>query len=221
MALRLDAAGFERLLEILGSEREEAAGRYEELRRNLLRFFEWRGCADPPALTDEVIDRVARRLVEGETIRAADPGGYFLGVARNVWREELKRAKREQTGAADVARTAATRTGELESGAEAAMDAARDDALSCLDRCLDGLPPETRGLVLQYYEDEGVRRIDRRRRLAETLAIEPGALRIRMLRLRERLERCVTSCLEGRPVTATRQVTERRTGTPADEGSSS
>jgi DNA-directed RNA polymerase specialized sigma24 family protein len=211
MALRLDSAAFERLLEILGPEREEAARRYEEIRRNLLRFFEWRGCADPPGLTDEVIDRVARRLVEGETIRAPDPGGYFLGVARNVWREELKRAKREQTGAADVARTAATTTAELASDAEAAMDA----ALACLDRCLDGLPPETRGLVLQYYEDEGVRRIDRRRRLAETLAIEPGALRIRMLRLRERLERCVESCLAGRPVT------EGRIRTPADEGSRS
>jgi DNA-directed RNA polymerase specialized sigma24 family protein len=212
MAVKLDGAAFERLLEVLGPEREQAARHYEELRRNLLRFFEWRGCADPPALTDEVIDRVARRLVEGETIRATDPGGYFLGVARNVWREELKRAKREWTGVAEAASTAATAPGELAGGAEAARDAALETALVCLDRCLDGLPPETRGLVLQYYEGEGVRRIDRRRRLAETLAIEPGALRIRMLRLRERLERCVEACLEGRPVT------EGRIGTPADGG---
>jgi len=204
MALRLDEAAFERLLELLGPERERAAQRYEELRRTLLRFFEWRGCADPTALADEVMDRVARRVVEGETIRAKDPGGYFLGVARNVWREDLKRARREWTGLAEAASAAWTPEGDLERGTEA--------ALVCLDRCLEGLPPETRGVVLQYYQDDGVRKIDRRRRLAETLAIEPGTLRIRMLRIRERLERCVESCLQGGAVT------EGRTGTPADEG---
>jgi DNA-directed RNA polymerase specialized sigma24 family protein len=148
------------------------------------------------------MDRVARRLGEGETIRAADPGGYFLGVARNVWREELKRGQRESAGLADAARAAAL--------APAAPDAETEAALGCLDRCLDGLPPETRGLVLQYYQDEGLRRIDGRRRLAGTLAIAPGALRIRMLRIRERLQRCVTSCLD-EPV-----VTERPRATPGD-----
>jgi hypothetical protein len=63
---------------------------------------------------------------------------------------------------------------------------------------------------LQYYQDEGLRRIDGRRRLAGTLAIAPGALRIRMLRIRERLQRCVTSCLD-EPV-----VTERPRATPGD-----
>ena len=205
MALRLDAVAFERLLDVLGPERERAARRYEELRRSLVRFFEWRACADPPALCDEVMDRVARRLSEGETIRAPDPGGYFLGVARNVWREELKRARREQASLAEAEHAASTEHGDLERSTEA--------ALGCLDRCLDTLPPETRSLVLQYYQDNGMRRIDRRRRLADTLAIGSGTLRIRMLRIRGRLERCVESCLEGR------KVTDSRLQSPDDEES--
>jgi DNA-directed RNA polymerase specialized sigma24 family protein len=207
MALRLDEAAFDRLLEILGADREQAARRYEEIRRTLIRYFDWRGCGDPPGLADEVMDRVARRLAQGETIRAKDPGSYFLGVARNVWREELKRMQRERTGLSEAASSLSTeRAGDDPEGAT-------ETALGCLDRCLDALPPETRTLVVQYYQDDGARRIDRRRRLAEALAIEPGTLRIRMLRLRERLERCVVSCIEDRPVT------EGRAGTPADGGS--
>lgn len=193
MGLKLDETAFGRLLDVLAPERDRAAQRYEEVRRRLIRFFEWRRCGDPVALTDEVIDRVARRLAEGERIQAADPGGYFFGVARNVWHESLKKARREQTVVAEAGRMAPGLTGDLGGETEA--------ALACLERCLGSLPLESRALVLQYYQDRGIRRIECRRRLAQTLAIEPGTLRIRMLRIRERLESCVTTCLARNGVT--------------------
>ncbi|MEW6369173.1 MAG: hypothetical protein AB1714_31505 [Acidobacteriota bacterium] len=184
---------FEKLLELLAPEREQAGQRYEELRRGLVRFFEWRGCTDPHTLTDEVMDRVARRVTEGESIHASDPRGYFYGVARNVWRESVKKARREQAVTSSVARAARNPTDDLDRETEA--------SLACLDRCLTGLPPETRALVLRYYQDHGIARIENRRRLAQTLTIEPGTLRIRMLRLRDRLEACVTRCLDQQGVT--------------------
>jgi hypothetical protein len=51
-----------------------------------------RGARWADELTDETIDRVARRLAGGETIRAADIGRYFLGVARNVGSKPATRA---------------------------------------------------------------------------------------------------------------------------------
>lgn len=193
MALRLDETAFERLLELLGPDRDRAAERYEEVRRNLVRFFEWRGCADPASLADEVMDRVARRLSDGEAIHAANPAGYFFGVARNVWRETFKTMQRHRTAATDVSKVASNPLEEIERETEA--------ALACLEQCLGSLPPESRGLVLQYYQDQGIRRIERRRHLAEELAIEPGTFRLRMLRIRERLEACVSGCLDRREVT--------------------
>ena len=44
-ALTQDA--FDGLLASLGDDRNAAADRYLEIRRNLVRLFEWRGCATP------------------------------------------------------------------------------------------------------------------------------------------------------------------------------
>jgi len=60
---------FDLLLAQLDGDREQAAIRYEALRRKLLKFFEWRGCAFTEELADDTIDRIARSLEGGR----ADP----------------------------------------------------------------------------------------------------------------------------------------------------
>src|SRR5262245_65972612 len=88
----LTPASFDSLLAQLGPDRESAARAYLELRRALFIFFATRGAASPDEMADETINRVARRLSEGERITTENPSNYFYGVARNVWREKIGRA---------------------------------------------------------------------------------------------------------------------------------
>ena len=64
--------------------------------------------------------------------------------------------------------------------------------MHCLDRCLGELPEADRRLALRYYGSSA----EDRRRIAAALEISMNALRLRTLRLRSRLEECLTSCLE-------------------------
>jgi hypothetical protein len=65
----LTQEAFDRLLDSLGSDRDAAGTRYLEIRRNLVRLFEWRGCPIPDEYVDETINRCARKICEGEEIR--------------------------------------------------------------------------------------------------------------------------------------------------------
>src|SRR5439155_10912346 len=76
---------FDRLLDSLSADREDAGRRYLEIRRNLVRLFEWRGCSTPDEWADETINRCARKIWEGEEIR--DVATYCIGIARMVVRE--------------------------------------------------------------------------------------------------------------------------------------
>ena len=74
--------------------------------------------------------------------------------------------------------------------------AEKEDRLDCLDNCLDALPYASRDLIMEYYVDEKRDRIDRRRDLAERLGLRRDALANRAQRLRDKLEQCVTRCLQ-------------------------
>jgi DNA-directed RNA polymerase specialized sigma24 family protein len=188
----LGAEGLARVLEALDPDRDRAGEKYEVLRRKLIRFFEWRRGRFPEEMVDEVIDRVARRLAEGERIQTADAPRYFLGVARNVLRESWAQppAPEELTDAvAEAASLARDPVVEAETVERA------EAWMACLERCLERLPVESRELVLLYHQDQKRTRIDRRRELARRLGIGPNALRIRVCRLRAALEACVRSCV--------------------------
>lgn len=176
---------FERLLGVLDPDRERAAEAYETLRQKLVRFFEWRGAGVPQDLADRVVDRVSRKLAEGETIREK-PSAYFYGVARNILREHWDEKKRERAALRALPR-------EDPSGNP---DPVLEQRLRCLERCLDALSAENRGLITRYYHGETRRKIENRKNLAGSLAIPLNALRIRACRLREKIERCVVECLK-------------------------
>jgi DNA-directed RNA polymerase specialized sigma24 family protein len=182
----LTREAFECLLEALDPGRGSAGERYELARQKLIRFFSCHGACAAEDLADETLDRLARRLADGLSVE--NPLGYLLGVARNVLREAWDRkpvAERRR----HEARSASA--GGLGDGA----DEENERRLACLERCLDRLPPETSRLVLRYYEGRQQAKIAARRDLAQELGIGANALRIRMHRVRLRLEACVTSCL--------------------------
>jgi RNA polymerase sigma factor (sigma-70 family) len=187
-AWQLSPAAFARLLAALDPDPDGAGRRYEELRRALQRFFEWRGAWDPDASTDVTLDRVARKIEAGEEVQSVT--AYARGVARLVLREDLRRARRRSVPIQDAyART----------DVEPAVLRA-DDVDLCLEGCLAELGPDSRELLVRYYEESGSSRIDSRRQLADELGIPASAVRSRVQRLRDRLEACVRGCLRARAV---------------------
>ena len=74
-------------------DRDQAGQKYEDIRRRLIRIFIHRGCITAEDLADETINRVARKVreVRDNYNPGDDPALYFYGVARNVYREYLKR----------------------------------------------------------------------------------------------------------------------------------
>jgi DNA-directed RNA polymerase specialized sigma24 family protein len=180
----LAAEDFEALLAHLAPDREQAGERYEDIRRRLVRLFEWRLCASPEDLADEAIDRVARRLAQGTEIRSDSPFAYFCGVAHHVAQEMLRDRDRERRAAATASELAT-------SGGE--PDPYPEQRLACLHSCLERLPADQRRLILQYHQ--GNDRIRGRQLLAHELGIAVNALRIRAHRVRRQLEDCCASCL--------------------------
>lgn len=183
----LTANAFAKLLDCLAEDRERAGDKYEDLRRTLTRFFEWRGAPFPEEHTDETFNRVARRLDEGVEIK--NIGGYCYEVARFVCMEALKGHDSRRSSLEAIKREGAA----AETSDEAVEKELR---LTCLEDCLRVLPIESRELITEYYRDEKRGRIDRRKALAERMGLRRDALANRVQRVRDRLEQCVADCLK-------------------------
>jgi DNA-directed RNA polymerase specialized sigma24 family protein len=156
----LTEQGLSAVLALFASDPERAAAHYEAMRGRLIKFFSWQGVLAAEDCADETIDRLARRLAEGEQIKATDPARYVQGVARNVLREHRARQVRD-----------------------------------IRHRGLWPRDAEERRLVLDYYRGSGGERIAHRQDMADRLGLTVPALRVRMHRLRVRLEACVSGYL--------------------------
>lgn len=176
---------FDRFLRSLDADRERAGQRYEAIRGKLAKFFEWRGCLPPDEHADAVLNRMIEKFARGEEIQ--DPSTYCYGVARLVLLEIRKERAREQAAISELQHVSS-------SGDE---DGEKQLAMDCLEKCLEGLPADSVDLILKYYaQAAGAQKIDQRKKMAEAMAIPLNALRIRAHRVRERLERCVRSCMQ-------------------------
>jgi DNA-directed RNA polymerase specialized sigma24 family protein len=182
----LTEAALGTLLNRLGPNREAACLEYEAIRLKLMHFFDRRGMPMSDALADETLDRVARRIDEGEAVE--HPRAYCYGVARRVL---LEREKRRAKEAAALSAAASFRRPEDPPEVIEAR-------VSCLERCLQELPPESRDLIVRYYEGEGNVHLDSRHRLADTLSVTYATLKTRAYRIRTQLHECLLRCLENR-----------------------
>jgi DNA-directed RNA polymerase specialized sigma24 family protein len=187
----LTRESFDILLAQLDPDRERAGELYETIRRKLIRLFEWRGCACPEDLADETINRVARKMAEGVELHSADPYSYFCGVAHLRFKEVLRSDARE--------RRALDTHGELLLPTALPVvpdEEPTDRRLDCLRECLAALQTDQRELLLKYHRGEG--NIRNRKSLSQELGIPMNALRIRVHRLRRKLEACLDDCLHRR-----------------------
>lgn len=189
MRAGLTADRFSKLLAGLDADREQAGDKYEELRRMLIRFFEWRGAAFAEEHADEALNRLAKKIEEGVAI--SNVGSYCHEIARLVYLESLRGSDYKRTSLEELKVEVPAKTGD---------DAAeKERRLECLDDCLRALPDDSRDLIVEYYRDARRDRIGRRKSLAERLGLNREALANRAQRLRSKLEQCVTRCLAKKP----------------------
>lgn len=175
----LDQPQFDRLLAWLDEDREAAGQRYEQIRWRLVTIFAARSCATPEDLADETIDRVARRVSDIAQDYVGDQARYFFGVANNVHHEYLKRASHEEI---------------KEAIADPEPD--KERIHQCLERCLDNVATEDREMILRYYSRVKKAKVDLHNDMAKQMKITINTLRLRVLRLKQKLQPCIERCLE-------------------------
>lgn len=169
---------FDRLLAWLNDDREQAGLVYEKLRWRLITIFAARGCAVPEELADETIDRVARRVSDIAQTYFGDKALYFFGVANNVHHEYLRRP----TPQTDPD--------------EPLSDSSDQERLHlCLEQCLGKFSAESRAMLLRYYSQEKQAKIRLHTEMAEESGISINTLRLRVLRMKEKLQPCIERCL--------------------------
>jgi DNA-directed RNA polymerase specialized sigma24 family protein len=169
---------FDRLLSWLDSDPERAGLVYEKIRWRLVAILASRGCHCPEELADETIDRVARRVADIQEQYSGDKAIYFLGVMNNVHHEYLKRPLPAWPPAFNE------------------DDEAKERTYLCMDKCLDKLAPHSRRMIEQYYAEDKRAKIDLRKRIAREFGISLSTLRLRALRIREKLQTCIEHCLQ-------------------------
>ena len=181
-----------RLLVRLDLDAGNAWEKYRSLRLRLVKFFEWNQCFFPEELADEVLDRVAQKPQDEEI---QDVTKFVIGVARNLRLEAYKKSQREshiEDWPGGQESLADPRDHEREIVTE--MD--HQGGLDCLRGCLENLKQEDRDLAIDYYSAEEEEQKVHRQKLASAAGITMIALRVRANRLRDKLELCVSSCLE-------------------------
>jgi len=185
------------LLLCLDNDSGNAWTEYEILRRKLVKFFECYRCHPAEDYADQVFDRIAKRpdLKEIRHIPS-----FALGVARNIYLEHLKHARRIESydGVPDGGPVLAD-DHDYEANLIERLD--EEPRLDCLRESLATLTADERQNLLEYYDDDRQKLSAKRRDLAAKLDITMEALRVRMNRARERLLSLVQDCL-----------TKRRTG---------
>jgi len=169
---------FDRLLSWLDPDADRAGLIYEKIRWRLIAILASRGCPIPEELADETIDRVARRLADIREKYIGDPAIYFLGVMNNVHHEFLRRP-------------VLSRLPERDQDPEA-----KEKTYACLERCLAKLTANSRQTIERYYAADKQAKIDLRKRIATEFGITASTLRLRALRIREKLQACIDQCLQ-------------------------
>ena len=175
----LSQEDFDRLLTWLDQDRERAGLAYEQIRRRLTTIFAARACPAPEELADETIDRVARRVVDIAAGYEGEKAKYFFGVANNVHHEYLKRPAPAET--------------EQELINDDTSDKERTAA--CLEQCLGKLSSDARAMILRYYSEDRQAKIELHKMMAHEFGVSINTLRLRVLRMKEKLQPCLERCL--------------------------
>ena len=189
----LTPRAFDHLLRWLDEGTDSDGQKYLAIRRRLVSYFDRKNCGTPDELADETLNRVARRLEEEGRIESDAPARYCYTVARFIFMEHLRGARKDNALLEEIRREPRHRESvahEVEEQKEI-----KEKMLSCLEQCTDRLEPPNREIITQYYAWKERVKIENRHVLAERLGISMNALSIRACHIRDKLEDCVRQCV--------------------------
>ncbi len=179
MAKNLTAESYTLLLRAFSFDEGEAGEVLSKLRDALVRFFQIKGDADAEDAADETLDRVAAKISEAVAIE--DLTKYSFGVARLVFLENLRKTQKANTAFQEYQdETERQKTGE------------ETDDFSQMRECFAKLADADKSLLQAYFTDVPPAELDEKRRaLTASLGVSQNNLRLKIFRLRRRLENCV------------------------------
>jgi DNA-directed RNA polymerase specialized sigma24 family protein len=171
----LSTEAFQLLLARLASKPEAAAREYERLRIGLANYFRIKGCFCDFDLADLTLDRVAQLLASKKVGRVVP---FCFGVARLICHEQYRSEQRQRSANEDFIRAV-----------NADVEADRYEAMK---DCLAKLTEQDQQLLRSYFADLLPKdRTAHREGLAERAGISLERLRLRVHRLRRKLEDCL------------------------------
>jgi DNA-directed RNA polymerase specialized sigma24 family protein len=178
----LNEAALNELLSWLDSDCEQAGRKYETIRAGLVKMLSyWAGSA-AEELADKTINRVAIKVPEIRDTYKGDPSRFFYGVAKHVFLEHQRIARREEPFDEGI------HNPECDEPTE-------DHAGECMESCMKKLTSVDRELVRRYFEGPTS---EQRERLAKSLGTTKNALAVRVYRIREPLKKCFSKCMRER-----------------------
>lgn len=180
---------FDALLLLFSEDRDQAGLVYEDIRRNLLRYFESRNCRDSDILTDETLFRVATKAHTFDPARHTRPSSFVFGFASKILLEYARdpvkmRITYDRWVQTPVAAAMAVDHGESD----------EPEDVNCLNRCLAEMTEADRDLLLAYYSKEKHEKIKARKQLAAEMGVKMETLHMRVHRLRATLRKCMKRC---------------------------
>lgn len=179
MAKNLNAESYALLLKAVSSDEETAANAYAKLRDSLIRLFQIKGDEMPEESADETLDRVAAKL--GADVLIEDLTKYSFGVARLVFYENLKKTQKEKKVLENY---------RAESERQK-IDEETDDFLPFRE-CFESLAGDDKRILQIYFNDLPYAELnENRQKLTGKLGVSVNNLRLKIFRLRRRLEDCV------------------------------
>lgn len=158
------------LLAIFDADAARAEARYLDLWQKLQRFFEWNRVSNSSDMVQETLARGLSNLQAGKKITAADPASYFFGIAKNLVKEGWKPRRPDQLESQEPS---------VEAAAFLGLDQAEQRIY--LKECLRELSQEDFDLLQAYTEGDA-------REWGLARGLRPGAVRLRVHRLRKRIE---------------------------------
>jgi DNA-directed RNA polymerase specialized sigma24 family protein len=163
----------EQLLALLDPDPVRAEQKCKALWQRMVFYFRKNGACSPEDLAQEVFARAKSRIVGGQSVYAAQPESYFFGIARNVLREEWKRAK---TASIALPEDAEELLGSCEH--------VKMERRLLLESCLQKLESDERAFVETYIHEGPVR-------TALVAGVSSNAASIRFHRLTVKLQALV------------------------------
>jgi DNA-directed RNA polymerase specialized sigma24 family protein len=176
---------FDKLLDWLSHDRDEAGLRFEQIRDGLIRYFRLKGCHEPETLADESMNRVIKRIDTLDLMTGASSTSLFYGFANKVFLEYFRSDKKRTVQLSEA----------FEHISIGSAHIATNVAVDCLRECLNDLNILDGKLIVEYYSEEKQAKFELRRQLAMKKEMAMGALHTKIHRIKGILRPCVENCM--------------------------